>query len=349
METVAQLYDYVVGVDTHSKTHTYALIDAKSKALGVREYKTSISSISKAINWISKYTKGGKVLFSIEGTSSYGEILTVELTKANYDVVEAKPIKTKSRQNEGKTDQIDAFYAARSIQHKTKDELVYPKRQSEIKALKVLLAIRKNMVKQNSADKNTVLSILRTTNLKINPTRITNKLLYQCLDMTGKDELENIIIGSVKVLAKKIIDTNKILVENEKQMQSIIKKVSPILLEQKGIGPICAGTILYTYSHKGRFKSADAFVKTGGLCPIPASSGDNIRYRLSRYGDRRLNSCFSTIATWKMIHDEQTIAYVEKRTKKGKNKKEIKRVLKRYLARSVFRLLESENIGVCVG
>ena len=74
--------------------------------------------------------------------------------------------------------------------------------------------------------------------------------------------------------------------------------------------------------------------------PIPASSGQTRRYRLNRRGDRQLNHALHTIAIVRMRDDPLTRAYVQRRTTDGKNPREIRRCLKRIIARQLSRLLE---------
>ena len=84
-----------------------------------------------------------------------------------------------------------------------------------------------------------------------------------------------------------------------------------------------------------------AFARLAGVAPIPASSGQTIRYRLDRSGDRQLNRALHQIlVTRRRIHPP-TIAYIERRISEGKTRREANRCLKRYLARSLFRLLEN--------
>jgi hypothetical protein len=78
-----------------------------------------------------------------------------------------------------------------------------------------------------------------------------------------------------------------------------------------------------------------------GTAPIPASSGQTIRYRLNRAGDRDLNCALHTIVLTRLQHDPATRAYAARRTAEGKTPREIKRCLKRYVARHLFRLLEA--------
>ncbi len=102
-----------------------------------------------------------------------------------------------------------------------------------------------------------------------------------------------------------------------------------------------AATILCAWSHPGRIHSEAAFAMLAGVAPIPANSGQvTTRHRLNRYGDRRLNRALHTIVLSRTRHHQGTRDYVARRTTEGKTPREIKRCLKRYLARDLYRLLE---------
>ena len=47
----------------------------------------------------------------------------------------------------------------------------------------------------------------------------------------------------------------------------------------------------------------------------------------------------------RMAHDEETKAYVEKRTAEGKTFKAIRRCIKRYSARGIYNILESADLS----
>lgn len=66
---------------------------------------------------------------------------------------------------------------------------------------------------------------------------------------------------------------------------------------------------------------------------------------MNRRGDRRLNKALHTAAMVRMAHDEETKAYVEKRTAEGKTFKAIRRCIKRYLARGIYNILESADLS----
>jgi transposase len=104
---------------------------------------------------------------------------------------------------------------------------------------------------------------------------------------------------------------------------------------------ISAAQLLNAWSHRGRFRSEAAFASLAGAAPIPASSGQHLRHRLNRGGDRQLNRALHTIILSRLAHHPETKRYVTRRTAEGKTPREIKRCLKRHLARRLFRLLEA--------
>ena len=74
----------------------------------------------------------------------------------------------------------------------------------------------------------------------------------------------------------------------------------------------------------------------------PANSGQvTTRYRLNRYGDRHLNTALHTVVQIRIQYQPATRDYVARRTAEGKTSREIKRCLARYVARDLYRLLES--------
>ena len=96
-----------------------------------------------------------------------------------------------------------------------------------------------------------------------------------------------------------------------------------------------------SFSHPGRCRNDAAFATLAGTSPLEASSGQTTRHRLNRRGDRALNKALHTIARTRMRSDPTTKAYVARRRAEGKSKREIRRCLKRYIARQLFRQLEN--------
>lgn len=114
----------------------------------------------------------------------------------------------------------------------------------------------------------------------------------------------------------------------------------PVLLDQPGIGPISAAQLIVSWSHPGRCRSEAAFASLAGTAPLEASSGRVTRHRLSRFGDHQLNRALHTITIARTRYDTRTQHYIPRRRTEGKSDVEIRRCIKRHLARSLFRLLE---------
>jgi transposase len=88
-----------------------------------------------------------------------------------------------------------------------------------------------------------------------------------------------------------------------------------------------------------RLRSEAAWAHLCGVSPIEASSGKVTRHRLNRGGDRQANHALWRIAMTRMSNDPRTRDYVARRLDEGRSKLEIIRVLKRYIAREVYRHL----------
>ena len=115
--------------------------------------------------------------------------------------------------------------------------------------------------------------------------------------------------------------------------------IAPGLTSRYGVGPVSAAQAIVSFAHPGRCRSEAAFASLGGTSPIPASSGRTVRHRLNRGGDRALNRAIHAIALVRMRSCPRTRAYVARRTAEGKTTREIRRCLKRYIARELYRQL----------
>jgi transposase len=144
-------------------------------------------------------------------------------------------------------------------------------------------------------------------------------------------------------LAERILDLDGELADNRDQITTIVTAEAPELLALPGVGAITAAVILTVWSHPGRIRSEAAFASIAGTCPIPASSGNTVRHRLNRGGDRRLNRALNTLVLTRMRTEPDTRAYLERRLAEGKTKKEIRRCLKRYASRQIFRTLAAAH------
>jgi transposase len=145
----------------------------------------------------------------------------------------------------------------------------------------------------------------------------------------------------MRALARRVLDVSAEARELERAIHSQVTQIAPALLRELGVGPINAARLLLSWSHPGRIHSEAAFARLGGVAPIPASSGQVVRHRLNRGGDRQLNYALHAIILVRKRADPATRAYIERRVSEGKSRRDATRCLKRFLARHLFRVLEA--------
>jgi transposase len=148
-------------------------------------------------------------------------------------------------------------------------------------------------------------------------------------------------VASLRALAHRIQLLDAEIAEHTRAITVLVRAWRPELLTRTGVGPIVAAIVLCAWSHPGRCRSDAAYAMLGGAAPIPASSGQTVRVRLNRSGDRQLNQALHVIVLTRLGYDPATRAYAQRRRAQGKTNREIKRCLVRYLARQLYRLLEA--------
>jgi transposase len=147
----------------------------------------------------------------------------------------------------------------------------------------------------------------------------------------------------LRSLARRVQAATIEAAELEQEIVAHVRALAPALLDEPGVGPIVAAQLLVAWSHRGRLRSEACFARLAGVAPVPASSGQTTRHRLSRGGDRQLNRALHTIVLHRRQHDPTTRDYIAKRIAEGKSRRDATRLLKRYLARHLHRLLQNQE------
>lgn len=125
----------------------------------------------------------------------------------------------------------------------------------------------------------------------------------------------------------------------EREIIERARSLAPKLLELTGAGGLTAAKILAEVADVRRFRSKDAFARHNGTAPLPVWSGNTVRHRLSRTGNRQLNAAIHRVAvTQRRCHDGAK-TYLERRMANGNTKTEALRALKRKLSDVVYRTL----------
>ena len=340
-----EVVDVVIGVDTHVHTHSAAVLDTATG--GVLD-EITVEATAEGYGELVEFANNHATLraWAIEGTGGHGAGLSRPLLESSEIVIELDRPKRATRRNGAKSDPLDAIRAAREAM--ARPQLGTPRSGGERQALSVLLAARRSAINASTEAQQQVFSLVIAAPEPIRA-RFRGQKLAAMLNTAANlrvhsswDVETTSTVVALRSLARRAHAMLKEAREHQKAIVTIIRGWRPDLLEEFGVGPIVAATVLCAWSHPGRIHSEAAFAMLAGVAPIPANSGQvTTRYRLNRYGDRQLNRALHTVVQVRIQYQPATRDYVARRTAEGKTSREIKRCLARYVARDLFRLLEN--------
>ena len=346
MAIVAHTHPFVIGVDAHAKTHTLAILAAPlGELVDTAQFPTTHAGLQRAIDWAGRRTGADlDVLWVIEGIGSYGARLAQTVAQTGYQVAEAPRMNARTNRGVGKSDPLDARRIAAAALPLEITHLRNPRDDDgERAALRVLVTAREHMTTERTGTINALTALLRTVNLGIDARRpLTSTQVTEITRWRARAETVAAATARAEAirLAKRVTALNDELAENRLRMEALVHATpAATLLDEPGIGVVTAALTMTAWSHVGRLRSEAAFASLAGVNPIPASSGNTARHRLNRGGDRRLNRALHMAVVTRMRCDPATRAYVERRRTEGRTNKEIRRCLKRYLARRIYRQL----------
>lgn len=337
---------FYVGVDTHTDTHTIAVLDATGRTLLTATYPATSVGYRTVVKDLSEFGSPSEVRVGVEGTNSYGAGLTRVLAAAGFTVFEVLRPTRQVRRMDGKSDPIDAIEAARTLI--SGRGISVPKSSvGPAEALRYLNAARDKYVSIMTALSSSVLSLLITAPAAIrekysneNTAKILRALAACRPGVLDQTSVDFHVLTALKSMAQTHQETKEAADFLEARMRVLLEEHYPALLDVHGVGTITATALAITAGdNPARIRSEAAFAKLCGACPIPASSGKTNRHRLNRGGDRRGNKALHRIALTRMSKHEPTRQYVQRQTERGKTKKEILRQLKRALCREIYRTL----------
>jgi transposase len=344
MSMVADEVEFVIGVDTHKHGHSAAIVDRNGAVLAEGEVGAHLQGY-RQLRALAESRAAGRRLWAVEGSGSYGTSLTSFLLEHGEKVAEIDRPRRQSRRNGAKSDQIDAIRAAREAL--ARPHLAQPRARGDREALRVLLSTREQAVGSHRRAMCHLKSLATSApeGLRVQLLALSDReLLTRCsrLRATASHSLEQRATATtLRLTAHRALQAEADADGLALELELIVKALAPRLLALHGIGVISAAEIVCAWSHQGRIRSEAAFAMLAGVCPIPASSGQTVRHRLNRRGDRRLNRALHFVALSRMLNHQPTRSYVQRRRAEGRSDREIRRCLKRYLARQIFRVLEA--------
>jgi transposase len=135
----------------------------------------------------------------------------------------------------------------------------------------------------------------------------------------------------------------------DKELIAALKATGTTLMHLEGIGPSGAARLLVEVAGITRFPDRGHFASWNGTAPIDASSGDHVRHRLSRAGNRQINRVLHIMAVVQLRHPTKGRAYFDRKVAAGKTPMEAMRALKRRLSDVVFRQMMADDRAARTG
>jgi len=342
---LADELDYIVGVDTHRDQHVLAVVAAPTGALIAQQsVSTNAQGYAEAIRFAKRHGPGARV-WAVEGAGHYGAGFARYLGARGEVVHESARSSRAERRLRGKDDPLDATRAARSAL--ASNQPAMPRSGQRQEALRVLLLTRRSAVDVRRVALVQLRSVIVTA-----PEEIRNELrrlpvgelLRRCSRFrrsSSRTPAQLATILALRSLAQRIQTATHEADDLEREILAHVRALAPDLLAEPGVGPIVAAQLIVTWSHHDRVSSEAAFARLAGVAPLPASSGLTTRHRLSRGGDRQLNRALHTVILHRRHHDQATKDYIARRVAEGKTTRDAVRLLKRYLARHLYRVMQN--------
>jgi len=342
----------VIGVDPHKRVFSAVALDERGGVIGRWQGSSSRQGVKALQRWGVGCSPGAT--WAIEGANSLGRNLALALIGVGVDVRDVCPTRTADRRRKlparGKSDAVDAEAIAREL-------LAHPDLPCAFKttaasgpdpdrdALAVLARARRQFVDRHRRLLNEAEALLGEL-----PAQLIERLpggpkveprlaMAARLRATG-NRATDLRLRLLRVQAHEERTLSKERDSLEREIASLLHDVGTSLTHLFGLGPLGAADLLVEVGDPRRFRSADAFGSYTGTAPIPASSaelhGRPVHHRLSRHGNRRINSVLHIMAVTRLRTHPETQAFLARVTATGKTRRDALRIVKRRLARLVW-------------
>ncbi|MEU8976336.1 IS110 family transposase [Streptomyces monashensis] len=335
----------LLGVDPHKSTHTATAVDpASNQQLESLRTEASLTEYRRLLAWARRWPQRAWV---VENASGLGRHLTQWLIARGETVIDVPATATSrvrrlTRGGGRKNDRIDAAAAATAYLHGEGREV---EAEDHTTALALLDERRVNLAQARVRSVNQLHAVLRDLLPGGAPAQLSADLAGALLrTVRPVGDVEQVRKELARDLIVEIRALDKRLTENAALMEELVETAGSTLMDTPGIGLVMAARLVGRVGRPSRFATAAAFANYTGVAPVEIASADRSRHRLSRSGDRQLNSVLHTVAVVQIrMPDSLGHAYYQRKLSEGKTPKEAKRCLKRRLADHVRRVMIADE------
>jgi transposase len=330
----------VIGMDPHKRSVTIEVMTAVEDVLGGGRFGTDADGFAAMVEYVAQWPER---VWAIEGCNGIGRHVAVRLLAEGQDVIDVPPkLSARARvfsTGQGrKTDATDAHSVALVGTRMTG---LRPVVADDQLAVLRMLADRRRALGEEHTRK---VSQLHALLLELLPGGAKKDLsAAQAKALLTKVRPRDVVGKTRRRLAAELVaDLEQNYARRkaaDKELRALLAATGTGLLDLHGIGPSGAARLLVEVGDITRFPDRNHFASWTGTAPVDASSGDHIRHRLSRGGNRQINRVLHTMAVVQLRNPTEGRAYYDRKKAGGKTSNEAMRCLKRRLSDTVYRVM----------
>jgi transposase len=330
----------VIGMDPHKRSVTIEVMAADEEVLGGRRFGTDVAGFNAMSEFVTQWPNR---VWAIEGCSGIGRHVAMRLIVDGEEVIDVPPrLSARARvfsTGQGrKTDATDAHSVALVGTRMTGLRPVVA--DDQLAVLRMLADRRRSLGEEHTRK----VSQLHALLLELLPGGAKKDLsAAQAKALLAKVRPRDQVGKTRRRLAAELVgDLEQIYARKkaaDKELRALVAATGTGLMNLHGIGPSGAARLLVEVGDITRFPDRNHFASWTGTAPIDASSGDVVRHRLSRGGNRQINRTLHIMATVQLRNASEVRAYFDRKKDGGKSSNEAMRCLKRRLSDLVFRTM----------
>ena len=311
---------------------------------GTADFPTTPAGYRSLLSWLRSFGEVRKV--GVEGTGSYGAGLSKYLHAEGIAVIEVNRPNREERRRSGKSDPLDAIEAARAaLAGKAKS--IAKSKNGAVEGIRALVVAKRSARVARTAALVQMRHLVVTAPDQLR-SRLRNLTVYALVTEAARlrpARRDDLVLSATKVslcsLAGRIQSLEDELGDLDARIEALLVEHCPELLARFGVGPdTAAALVLCAGDNPERLHSEPAWAHLCGVSPIPAGSGKTSGHvRRDSAGDRQANAALWRIVMVRIAHHPETKAYFARKVQEGRSKHEIIRLLKRYVARELYRHL----------
>jgi transposase len=335
----------IIGTDSHKRTHTVVAIDGSGRKLADRTVSATSAGHLELVRWASRFAAR---TWALEDCRHLSRGLERDLLAAGGRVVRVPPKlmagARRSSREPGKSDPIDALAVARAALREP--DLPMAVLDGPERELRLLVDHREDLVAARTQAENRLRWHLHELAPGSEPAARSLDRAHVLAALERElAERSGTVARIARDLVARIRELTATINDLEREIGALAERLAPRLLALTGCGPLTAAKLVGEAAGVGRFRSKAAFARHNGTAPVPVWSGNTVRHRLSRGGNRQLNLALHRIAVTQLQRPGPGRTYLEHRRVAGDTKTEAIRALRRRLSDEVFRRMRNDEAG----